>query len=225
MFFERQENNTLENLSKPSTSSSNSAEPDNLFSLQPIITKLSDLTFKNSVAPSTREPLFSSEIQSNNQPTSNTESLITPPTSASLTSSRSFINKIISYSDPTVTSSAFLSFLNASAPSTPPLNSNILPLQVANKSTKNKTIVTKNVTKNKNKCLKRLIGKSRNVNLNKTKITRSVSSYLQEVNTTRNRYYLSGGSPLKWIKSKEEFDRPLTKEGSLRFQRELMICH
>ena len=54
------------------------------------------------------------------------------------------------------------------------------------------------------------------------RITRGVSNYLQEVNTTRHRYELSGASPLKWIKNMEEFDRPLTKEASLRYKQEIM---
>ena len=51
-------------------------------------------------------------------------------------------------------------------------------------------------------------------------MTRSVSAHLQDVNTTRQRYQLSGGSPLKWIKSKDEFNRPLTKEASLRYKKQ-----
>ena len=63
---------------------------------------------------------------------------------------------------------------------------------------------------------KRLGGKS--ARIDDLRITRGVSNYLQEVNTTRHRYELSGASPLKWIKNKEEFDRPLTKEASLRYK-------
>ena len=56
------------------------------------------------------------------------------------------------------------------------------------------------------------------LNLEEQPITRSISSHLQEVNTTRRRYKISGGSPLKWMWDKNEFHRPLTKEDSLRYQ-------
>ena len=56
------------------------------------------------------------------------------------------------------------------------------------------------------------------LSLEEQPITRSISSHLQEVNATRNRYRISGGSPLKWMWDKNEFHRPLTKEDSFRFQ-------
>ena len=77
----------------------------------------------------------------------------------------------------------------------------------------------KKLRSNSKKSLKPCSRKS-NIHLNNVRITRAISAHLQEVNTTRHRYELSGGSPLKWIKSNDEFDRPLTKEGSLRYERE-----
>ena len=51
-------------------------------------------------------------------------------------------------------------------------------------------------------------------------ITRTVSTYLKEVNTTRHRYYLSGESPLQWIRDSNEHHNVLTRQDSLRYQAE-----
>ena len=85
---------------------------------------------------------------------------------------------------------------------------------------KNTTPVNRSLRANNTKSLKCKSPKSL-ININNKMITRYLSSYLQEHNTTRHRYELSGGSPLKWIKDKNEFDRPLTKVGSFRYEIEV----